>query len=318
MPATLGWGPRPQMKDRPKVTKPSAGPGKWAGRYLLGPGDVLNLAVQGDPTTRKSNVSIGPDGTLSYLQARRVVARGKTVPELRSAIEKVLSEHYEDPKVAIAPVALKSKRYTILGKVKTSGNYPLERPTTVLEAIAKGGGLVVGTTTLGVAELADLRRSFVVRNKKKLPIDLEKLYSQGDLTQNVYLEPEDYIYIASNVDQEAYVLGAVTAPGAVVLDTPLTLTGAIASVRGFGEKAWKTKVLIVRGNLTEPAAEIINMRDILAGNARDVPVRPGDIVYVNDRPWALAEDILDAAIRAFIQGSAAAAFETRSSISVGG
>jgi protein involved in polysaccharide export with SLBB domain len=176
---------------------------------------------------------------------------------------------------------------------------------------------MIGASRLSVSELADLRRSFVVRGGKKLSLDMERLYAQGDLTQNVFLEPGDYIYVASNVDQECYVLGSVGAPGEVPLDTPLTVTGAIAAAKGFSERAWKAKVLIVRGNLSDPLTEVIDMRRIFDGTQRDVAMRPGDIVYISDRPWSFAEDLLDAAIRSFIQGSAAAAFETRTSISVG-
>ena len=316
IPATLGWGPPLRMSDRPKVTDQAVGPGKWANEYRLGPGDVLNLALRGSPISRKNGVEIGPDGTLSYLQARRVAAKGLTVPQLRKALEKGLAEHHEDPHMMISPVHLRSKRYTILGKVRKSGNFPLARPTTLLEAIARSGGFLVGSTRLSISELADLRRSFVVRAGKKLEIDMERLYSQGDLTQNAFLEPGDYIYIASNVEQHCYVLGSVVGPGEVPLDTPLTIVGAIAAAGGFGEKAWKKRVLIVRGNLSDPNPEVVDIREILHGGTKDVAVQPGDIVYVSDRPWSLAEDLLDAAIRSFIQGSAAAAFETRTSISI--
>jgi len=63
--------------------------------------------------------------------------------------------------------------------------------------------------------------------------------------------------------------------------------------------------------------EVVDMRAIIEGRTKDVAIAPGDIVYVSNRPWALAEDLLDAAIRSFIRGSAAAAFEIQSSISVG-
>jgi protein involved in polysaccharide export with SLBB domain len=305
------------MEDRPAETPPAKGPGQWAGAYKLGPGDVLNIALQGQAKTRKNGIEIGPDGTLSFLEARRIEARGKSIPELRSLIEEALTEYHEDVTILLTPVALKSKRYTILGKVRKSGSYSLTRPTTLLEAIASSGGFVIGASRLSVSQLADLRRSFVVRAGKKLGLDLERLYAQGDLSQNVFLEPGDYIYIASNVDQQCYVLGSVNQPGEVPLDTPLTVTGAIAAAKGFGEKAWKARVLLVRGNLSNPVTETVDMRAIFEGRAKDVAVAPGDIVYISNRPWALAEDLLDAAIRSFIQGSAAAAFETRTSISVG-
>ena len=46
-------------------------------------------------------------------------------------------------------------------------------------------------------ELTDLSRSFMVRHGQKLPVDFEKLFQQGDLTQNIAVEPDDYLYFAS-------------------------------------------------------------------------------------------------------------------------
>ena len=317
IPPTYGWGPALRIEQRPVHTPAAKASGAWTGSYKLGAGDQLNFALFGDAVPQKHAVTIGPDGKVSYLQARGVVAKGKTIPELRKEMETQLSKHHNTPKLVVTPAVLRSKRYTILGKVKKSGAYPLERPTTLLEGIAQGGGFSIGANRQNVPQLADLRRSFIVRYGDKLGVDFERLYALGDLTQNVYLEPNDYIYIASNANRECYVFGSVKRAGTVPLDTPLTVTGAIAASGGFGPKAWKAKVLIVRGNLSEPKTEVINLRDILHGKARDVEIQPGDIVYVNNRPWSLVEDLVDAAIRAFIQGSAAAAFETYTTISVG-
>ncbi len=317
LPGTLGWGPPLRIEQRPVHTPAPQGPGEWAGSYVLGPGDQLSFTLFGDPTTRKPDVIIAPDGTVSYLQARGVKAEGKTLPELRARMEHRLSEYHKDARLVITPTLLRSKRYTLLGRVKRSGTYPLERPTTLLEAIAQGGGFATGTTRSNVPQLADLRRSFVVRDGDKLPVDFEMLYALGDLTHNVFLEPGDYVHIASNANREFYIFGAIENAGAFPMDTPLTVTGAIAAAGGFGQKAWKRRVLVVRGNLSAPSAEVVDMRDVLNGKGRDIALQAGDIVYVHTRPWSFAEDLLDAAIRSFIQGSAAAAFETDTSISVG-
>src|SRR2546422_5013134 len=41
------------------------------------------------------------------------------------------------------------------------------------------------------------RRSFVIRDGQPLPIDLHRLLKEGDLSQNIYLRPDDFVYVPS-------------------------------------------------------------------------------------------------------------------------
>ena len=240
----------------------------WTERYELGPGDVLTFSFAQRPDLLRQEVRISPEGTVSYLQAIQVKAAGKTVDELRAAINESLAAYHKKPKVIITPVEVGSKRYTIMGQVRESGTFPLERPTTVLEAIARSSGIQVGLTTTETVELADLERSFLVRRGKKMPVDFAKLYLDGDLSQNVQLEPDDYIYLASALRNEFYVVGAVQVQGAQQLTSRLTVTGAIAAAGGFQEKAWKGRVLLVRGSLSSPKTTVVDVADILRGKRR--------------------------------------------------
>ena len=302
----------PKPKKRAKGERVS-----WTKRYELGPGDELNIGLHGFPKLDKVKVPVAPDYTISFLQAKQISVRGLTVEELRVEIERVLAQDHRNPKVKITPALLGSKKYTVLGKVKDNNTYKLDRPTSLLEAIAKAKGIVVGVQNANATELADLRRSFVVRDGKKLPIDIEKLYRTGDMTQNVQIEPNDYIYIASNVHNECYVFGSVGRPGAVPLAGNLTVMGAIAESSGYAKGAWKAKVLVIRGSVGNPEARVVNTRDVLRGIEKDVRLAPGDIVYVHRQPWAYASEIVDVAIKAYIQAVIAVQIEGEDSVSIG-
>ena len=289
-----------------------------AGAYKLGAGDVLRFRLHG--TDDLIQVSpIAPDGTVSYLQAKQIRAAGLTVPQLRAQMEKALAVYHRDPKLIVTPVELESKRYTILGSVRERGTFSLNRTTTLLEAIANSKGFETRESTGSVNELADLKRSFVMREGKRLPVDIGRLYTYGDMRHNVILRPDDYIYIASNQTREAYVLGAVNNPGRVLLSVPITATGAVAMAAGFDNaKAWKHRVLLVRGSMTAPDSKIINLKAVLRGAAKDPVLEPGDIVYVHTKPWAFAEEIIDVAAQSFMQGALVAEIEDRPAITVGG
>ena len=53
--------------------------------------------------------------------------------------------------------------------------------------------------------------------------------------------------------------------------------------------------------LTKPETHVVDLKAVLEGNGKDFQVLPKDIIYVAERPWIFAEDLLDTAIRTFIQ-----------------
>ena len=290
-----------------------------ANAYKLGAGDTLRFRLHGAGAEGLEQASpISPDGTVSYLQAKQIRAAGLTSPQLRSNMEQALAVYHRDPKLIVTPVELASKRYTILGSIRERGTFALNRTTTLLEAIANSKGFESKETSAGVNDLADLKRSFVMRDGQRLPVDIERLYA-GDMRHDVVLRPDDYIYIASNQNTEAYVLGAVSKPGRVELTVPTTVTGAVAMAAGFdNDKAWKSRVLLVRGSMTAPQSKVIDLKAVLRGAEQDPVLNPGDIVYVHAKPWAFAEDIIDVAAQSFMQGAIVAELEDRPAITVGG
>jgi protein involved in polysaccharide export with SLBB domain len=275
----------------------------WRERYTLGPGDVINIRFYGRGELDRPGVRIAPDGTLSYLQINSVPVQGRTIDELRAILEDSLDEYYRNPRLIITPWELKSKRYVILGKVMDKGVFTLDRPITLLEAIARSRGIETGLFEQSTVEVADMERSFIIRRGERLDVDFAKLYFEGDLSQNVYLEPQDYIYLASNLSNEYYVLGSVAMPGAQGFSNKASVISAVTRREGFTEGAWKKRVLVVRGSLSEPQTFVINIDAILKGQEPDFPLQPGDIVYVNDRPWYKAEQILDVAVQNFLKSA---------------
>lgn len=274
--------------------------GTWQTRLTLGPNDVVNFTLYGQPELSRSGVLIGPDGRVTYLQAQGVMANGLTIDELRELMSKELSKYYRNPRVIVTPGEFRSKRIYLLGKVINKGAYTLDRPLTVIEAIALAGGLETGTFQLNTTELADLPRSFLIRNQKRLAVDFEKLFRHGDLSQNILLEPEDYLYFPSAIANEIYVLGSVRSPSAQGLPVDASVLGTIALAGGFTERAYQQRVLVVRGSLDSPKRYVVNVADILAGKTPDFRLEPRDVVYVSDHPWSRAEDLADAAATAFI------------------
>ncbi len=275
-------------------------PVSWRNRYELGPGDVINFSLFGRPELDRPGFRIAPDGTVSYLQAQNIMVAGLTLDEARHAIEQGLASNFRSPRVIITPQEVGSKRFTILGKVINKGVVTLERPMTLVEAIANAGGIETGLFEQNTVELADLERSFVSRRGQRLPVDFRRLLNDGDMSRNIEIEPNDFIYIASTISNDYYVLGAVMNPGVQGLTPDATVVSAISRRGGLGERAWPDRVLVVRGSFDKPQTFIVNVRDILAAKEKDFKLEPKDIVYIADRPWAVVEDILKLALAAFV------------------
>lgn len=277
----------------------------WQERLTLGPGDSLNFVLYGYPDSNRAGIMVTPDGTISYLQAKNIAAADLTIDELREALDRELGRFYRNARTIVTPHVYSSKKYFLLGTVRQPGVYTLDRPTSLLEAVAKAQGMRTGIFDRSTVELSDLPRAFVSRDGKRLSLDFEKLFYQGDLSQNIELAPGDYIYIPPGALTEVHVLGAVTFPGTYSIVKTGSLLSAITAQGGFTERAYQKKVLIIRGSWEKPRVSIIDVKAILVGEAKDIILEPKDIIYVPDHPWEMAEELLDAAARAFL-GSAVA------------
>jgi protein involved in polysaccharide export with SLBB domain len=288
---------------KPSFSVTAAQRGAWQQRFTLGPGDVLNISLFGQPELSRSDVFVGPDGRVSFLQAQDLLASGLTVDELRAKFDEELAKYYRTPRTMITPVSFQSKKYYVLGRVVQRGVFTLDRPLTVIEAVARAKGLETGLLpdNRNVMDLADLQRSFLMRQGKRVGVNFEKLFQEGDLSQNIALEPGDYLYFAAANLKQVYVLGEVNVPGPLPYTQNLTAIGAVSARGGFTQRAYKGRVLVIRGSLNRPQTFVVDMWKATEGRALDFKLQPKDIVYVNYRPFIKAEDLLDLGITAFLQ-----------------
>ena len=277
---------------------------EWEKNLTLGPGDVLSFSLYGEPTLARNEVTIGPDGRVSFLEAHDVIASGLTVDGLRARLDDALGKFRRSPRTIISPVAYRSKKYYVLGKVVQRGVYTLSRPTTVLEAIAQAKGIENGQVDYDVVDVADLQRAFLMRSNKRIPIDFEKLFGGGDLSQNVQIEPGDYLYFPSADIKQVYVLGEVALPGPVTYRPDLSMLAAISSRGGFNAAAFKSHVLVVRGSLNHPETFVAGL-GTTSDTMNDFKLKPNDIIYVSWRPFYRGEELLDLAATAFVQAAVA-------------
>lgn len=273
--------------------------------FTLGPGDRVEIELLDDIGSR-TITTVGPDGKIYFNLLPGVDVWGLTLSQAKETMEKEFQKFIrEKPQISITLREVVSKRVWLLGRFELPGVYSMTNSTTLLDAILQAGGPASfsGDKDLSVAnntdELADLRRSFVIRNGKVLPVDFHRLLKEGDLSQNIYLEADDFIYMPAAASREVYIMGAVAQPRAVAYSEDLTLVGAIATAGGKIQYAYLSHVAIVRGSLSDPRIAIVDFNEIVKGRAPDVRLEPRDIVYIPKKPYRLLSRYADLILNTF-------------------
>lgn len=268
--------------------------------FTLGAGDRIEVEIMGDPATRET-LTVGPDGKIYYHLLRGVDVSGLTLRQARERLEKELAEFVREPQLSVNLRDIQSKHVWLMGRVGQPGIYPLTAPTTLIEAMTLAGGTSQSDSLVTTEELADLRHSFVLRGGELLPVDFQRLLRDGDMRHNIYLRPDDFVFVPSSLTKDVYVLGAVRAPMAVGYRDNLTLIAAISSSGGLIPKLAHGKhVAIVRGSLAQPTVTLVDCEAIMRGTAPDVLLEPHDIIYVPDSPYRTLNRYVEMVVNTFV------------------
>src|SRR3984885_10592483 len=148
--ASLGGGGQVQKNWMPKMrllllplllvwTAAGAEEEPGASGYRLQPGDLLQVVVWKE-TDLQSEVLIRPDGGISFALAGDIQAAGLTTADLRTELETRVRKLIPDAVVTVSVKAPNGNRVFVTGKVNRPGDFPLLRPTDVMQALSLAGG----------------------------------------------------------------------------------------------------------------------------------------------------------------------------------
>jgi polysaccharide export outer membrane protein len=157
--------------------------------YVIGSGDVLAIDLWKEATLSKQ-IAVRLDGNISLPLIDDIQAAGLTCEELESLLEEKYKDFVEAPEISVSLIQSGSGKIYVLGKVSGPGEYPLQKKMTLLQAIARAGGLGAWADTSDirlVREVSGVERQF--------RIDYEAIISGKDMSQNIILEPGDTIFV---------------------------------------------------------------------------------------------------------------------------
>ena len=158
-------------------------------QYHINPFDVLDISVwQAEGLDKQAVVS--PDGYIFFPLIGQIKAKGKTLKELADTVKERISAYVINPQVSVSLIKMGGKRVFILGEVGFAGVYNIGEQATLMEAIAKAGGI----TSDGVYSSIVIMRGDLLKKPIIKIVNLDKVL-HGKITPDIYLQPNDVIYV---------------------------------------------------------------------------------------------------------------------------
>ena len=112
----------------------------------------------------------------------------------------------------------------------------MSQRTTLLHVLASVGSLAG----------ADLEKSYVYRDGKKVMSDFSGLFKRGDFQKDIQLKPGDTVFLPVKYDRNVFVIGAVNQPQAIPFVEGLTVLDALLQAGDFSKYADEDEISIVR------------------------------------------------------------------------
>ncbi len=229
--------------------------------YVLGIGDVIDVAVIGQPDFT-THAKVRADGAIALPYISTINAQGLTTIAFAQAVtDRLKAGGFFAKPVVTVEIASHASRYVIvLGEVGVPGIVAIDRTYHLSEIIARSGGLRESG-----ADYVILRREG--SPERKYPYD--KVGTGGDADDPVVLA-NDKIFVPLAPTFSIY--GQVNAPGAYPMRGVMTLRKAIVRGGGLRENGSEKQVKIMRNGAR-------------VAIALDGPIQPGDTINVGERPF---------------------------------
>jgi polysaccharide biosynthesis/export protein len=287
--------PQQQQTSNPTTAQNSSLDIQGSKAYLLGPGDVLDIRVFGQPELSTNSAQIDSDGNLSSLPFLEtpIPAKCRTDKDIQKDIAKAYAKFVNNPQVSVRIAERNSRQpATVFGAVRQSMRIEMKRKVRLNEIIAASGGFTERASgTIQILHTEPLMCPEPGEEELAKPIDGTQIPLQvvkiselrsGKVDANPVVRPGDYVLVTEA--EPVYITGAVASPNGVYLREQLTLTRALAMVGGTKKEAKLNDVVIFRQKPGSMDQDVIHV-DVAAikkNEKPDVLLQPYDVVEVKE------------------------------------
>jgi polysaccharide biosynthesis/export protein len=154
-------------------------------KYQIGPEDLLFIRVWREPDFTLP-VAVRPDGKITLPLIGEVRASGQSPLQLTATVKELLTQYLNNPDVNVFVTEVRSKKFYIDGEMNRPGWFALVTPTSVLEALSRGGGF---------REFANTKKIRVLRGSEVRHFNYKDVTRGKHLEQNIALENGDHIIV---------------------------------------------------------------------------------------------------------------------------
>ncbi len=158
--------------------------------FVIGLEDVLSVNVWKEPELSIKEVVVRPDGKISVPLVNDIQASGLTTQQLQDKIAEKLKEFISTPVVTVTVIRIMSQSVSIVGEVGKPGVYSLTAPMTVLELLARAGGVTLDAKT---------KKIKILRKEDGKTIQFDFKYNDirngKSLEKNILLKPGDTLIV---------------------------------------------------------------------------------------------------------------------------
>jgi polysaccharide export outer membrane protein len=243
----------------------------------------VGVSVYGEPDLTRT-VRVGADGTIRLpMLKEKIKADGLMPEELEQAIVAALQaqEILVDPFVTVTVAEYHSLPISVAGAVRSPITFqPLEKKTTLLEAITRAGGLSpeAGSEILVTAPLSSASDAPPLVRR----IQVKSLIDAADPAANIALVGGEEIRVPEL--GKIYVVGNVKNPGAFALGpSGASILKVLALAQGLSPYATNEAYIYrLEGGTTSKNEIPVDIRKIMDRKAPDVPLMANDVLYIPD------------------------------------
>jgi polysaccharide export outer membrane protein len=260
--------------------------------YLLGPGDILDVRVFGQPDMN-AVVEVDSDGNISSLPfvETPIPAKCRTEKAVQADIAKAFEKYIKKPQVSVRIAERKSRQpATVFGAVRQPTRVQMQRKVRLNELMAASGGFTERASgTIQILHTEPLMCPQPGEEAEAAPIDYSKnpfqIVKISDLRAglpqaNPIIRPGDILQVTEA--EPIYVTGSVFSPQGIFLRDQLTLSRALAMVGGVRREAKVSDVRIYRQKLGAKDWEtiVVDYGAIKKNKKPDVFLQAFDIIEV--------------------------------------
>jgi len=263
-----------------------------ASGYVLGPDDQIVIRALEGLDLGDKPVLIGTNGNITLPLIGRVQAAGLTVEQLEAELASRLKTYVQEPQISVTVTEFRSQPVSVFGAVTTPGVVQLRGRKTLYEVLSMAGGpRETAGSTVSIVRLLENGPIPLpgagpdpTGRYSSADIDLQEILDGKNPAANIEIKPHDVISVSQGNARMVYVVGDVQRAGAFNLGGQRTVSvlSALSLAGGLGHTARPEQAKIFRPAPDRQKHEeiAVNIKQILAGKAEDIGLRPEDVLVI--------------------------------------